>query len=70
MPPDDLTTESTTPVPTDPAFLFATLIAARKAGDRLLESLARSWLADLGVRVRFANELDARDAKIGSRPNG
>lgn len=41
------------PRPTDPPFLFVTLLAARKAGDRMLESLARDWLAEIGIRVVF-----------------
>ena len=36
------------PRPTDPPFLFVMLLAARKAGDQMLESLARDWLAELG----------------------
>lgn len=46
------------PRPTDPPFLFVTLLAARKAGDRMLESLARDWLAEVGIRVLFADALD------------
>jgi hypothetical protein len=45
------------PRPTDPPFLFVTLLAARKAKDRMLESLARDWLAEIGIRVVFADEL-------------
>lgn len=48
------------PRPTDPPFLFVTLLAARKAGDELLETLSRGWLAEQGIVVRFANELPAR----------
>lgn len=48
------------PRPTDPPFLFVILLAARKAGDRMLEDLARSWLAEVGIRVLFANELSPR----------
>src|SRR5262249_30431258 len=55
MPPQPLTD----PRPTDPPFLFVTLLAARKSGDRMLESLARAWLAEVGIRVVFAGELDA-----------
>lgn len=43
------------PRPSDPPFLFCTLLAARKAGDRMLESLARDWLAEVGIRVVFAD---------------
>lgn len=60
------------PKPTDPPFLFVMLLAARKAEDRLLESLARGWLAEVGIRVAFASELLAHpitQAK-GGRPNG
>lgn len=45
------------PRPSDPPFLFVTLLAARKAGDRMLESLARDWLAEVGIRIVFADEL-------------
>jgi hypothetical protein len=31
------------------------LLAARKAGDRMLESLARDWLAELGIQVVFSD---------------
>ena len=54
------------PRPSDPPFLFVTLLAARKAGDRMLESLARDWLAEAGIRVVFA---DALDSPIGGTPN-
>ena len=47
------------PRPTDPPFLFVTLLAARKAGDRMLESLARDWLAEIGIRVVFSDALDS-----------
>jgi hypothetical protein len=50
-PPDD-------PRPTDTPFLFVMLLAARKAKDRMLESLARDWLAEVGIRVVFADEVD------------
>jgi len=46
------------PRPTDPPFLFVMLLAARRAGDRMLESLARDWLAEVGIRVVFADALD------------
>ena len=36
-----------------------TLLAARKAGDRMLESLARDWLAEVGIRVVFADAFDS-----------
>ena len=51
--------DPTDPRPTDPPFLFVTLIAARKSGDRMLESLARHWLAEIGIRVVFADALDS-----------
>jgi hypothetical protein len=47
------------PRPTDPPFLFVMLLSARKSGDRMLESLARDWLAEAGIRVVFADELPA-----------
>ncbi|CAN5332968.1 hypothetical protein BH11PLA2_BH11PLA2_01790 [soil metagenome] len=46
------------PRPSDPPFLFVTLIAARRSGDRMLEGLARGWLAELGIKVQFANGCD------------
>jgi hypothetical protein len=55
------------PRPTDPPFLFVTLLAARKAGDRMLESLARDWLAEVGIRVVFADALDSPDGKGAPR---
>ena len=54
------------PRPSDPPFLFVTLLAARKAGDELLEALARGWLAEQGIVVRFANELPQRLIPGGS----
>jgi hypothetical protein len=53
------------PRPTDPPFLFVTLLAARKAGDRMLESLARDWLAEIGIRVVFADVLDSPNRRQG-----
>ncbi len=53
------------PRPTDPPFLFVMLIAARRSGDRMLESLARDWLAEVGIRVVFADALDAPRGKKG-----
>lgn len=44
------------PRPSDPPFLFCVLLAARSAGDRVLESLARDWLAEAGIRVMFAKD--------------
>lgn len=41
----------TDPRPTDPPFLFVMLISAKRSGDRMLESLARDWLAEIGIRV-------------------
>lgn len=46
------------PRPTDPSFLFAILLAARKSRDRMLESLAREWLGACGIHVVFADELN------------
>jgi hypothetical protein len=41
------------PRPSDPPFLFCILLASRKAKDQMLESLARDWLAEQGIRVVF-----------------
>ena len=49
-------TSTESPRPTEPAFLFATLVAGRRSGDKMLESLAKGWLAELGITVRFARE--------------
>ena len=59
MPCSPADTDPTDPRPTDPPFLFVILLAARKAGDRMLESLARDWLAEVGIRVVFADPLDS-----------
>lgn len=50
---DTFTDDSDDPRPTDPPFLFCTLLAAHSSGDRVLESLARDWLAEVGIRVVF-----------------
>lgn len=60
MPPEP---DPTDPRPTDPPFLFCILLAARKSNDRMLESLARDWLAEVGIRVVFADELPPPPAK-------
>ena len=54
--------ERTDPQPGDPPFLFCILLAARKSKDRVLESLARDWLADLGIHVVLAGDLDGGKA--------
>jgi hypothetical protein len=41
------------------------LLAARKAGDRMLESLARDWLAEVGIRVVFADASEAPQREQG-----
>lgn len=55
-----------------PLVLLATLVAARRSGDRALERLARRRLDTLGVRIAFGHELPApitTEAK-GGRANG
>lgn len=53
--------------PTDPPFLFVILLAARKAGDRMLESLARDWLAKIGVTVQISRDAAClRSAPVSS----
>lgn len=52
------------PRPSDPPFLFCTLLAAIKAKDEMLESLARGWLAEIGIRV-VVNE----DSPVRKVPN-
>jgi hypothetical protein len=53
------------PRPTDPQFQFLMLLAARKAGDRILESLARDWLAEVGIHVAFADDPSDPAARRG-----
>lgn len=62
MPMPQIITPPTDPRPTDPAFQFVMLLAARKSGNSLLESLARDWLAEAGIRVVFADPLDNPNA--------
>ncbi len=64
-----INSSSLIPRPTDPPFLFVTLLAARKAGDKMLESLARSWLAEIGIRVVLASELPALSKPKGANPH-
>ncbi len=45
--------------PTDPPFLIAILIGAMKTGDKMMMGLARTWLAEQGIRITIA-----RDAKV------
>jgi hypothetical protein len=56
--PDAAIAEPIDPRPSDPPFLFCILLAARKAKDPTLESLARDWLAEVGVRVVFDESFD------------
>ena len=49
------------PRPDSPPFLLAILIAARKTGDELLESLARDWLAEQGIHVVFTDQLESAE---------
>ena len=52
-PPDD----SPTAFADSPLYLLATLFAARRSKDELLERLTRRRLASLGIDVKFGNEL-------------
>lgn len=54
--------DPTDPRPTDPPFLFCTLLAARRSKDTMLESLARDWLAEVGIRIVFDESFDDRKA--------
>jgi hypothetical protein len=56
-----MTQSPTDPRPTDPPFLFTVLLAAWKSGDSMLESLARDWLAEIGIHVVFGDELSTAD---------
>ena len=60
------TADPSDPRPTDPPFLFVILLAARKAGDRMLESLAREWLAEVGIRVVFTDAPDSPATRQGA----
>jgi hypothetical protein len=40
-----------------PTFLLATMFSARRSGDVVLERLAARRLAELGIRVQFADAL-------------
>jgi hypothetical protein len=55
------------PRPSDAPFLFCMLLCARKAKDRMMESLARDWLAEAGIRIVFADELDSPRREGGRR---
>lgn len=56
--------EPTDPRPTDPPFLFCILLAAIKSGDEMLESLARDWLAEVGIRVVVDEDSPARQLSV------
>ena len=49
---------SASPRPTDSPFLLAMMIASRRTGDHVLERLARTWLAEMGIHVTFGREFD------------
>lgn len=51
------------PKPTDPPFLIAILIGAMKSGDKMMVSLARQWLADIGIRITIAKDAPALRTK-------
>jgi hypothetical protein len=53
---DTTTTSLPDPRPTDSPFLLAMLVAGRRSGDRMLERLARDWLAEIGIRVELARD--------------
>jgi len=55
-PPDD----NPTAFADSPLYLLATLFAARRSKDALLERLTRRRLASLGIDVMFGNELPPR----------
>ncbi|HEV3437996.1 MAG TPA: hypothetical protein VG122_11595 [Gemmata sp.] len=59
----------TDPLHSDPPFLFLALLSARKSGDQMLESLARGWLAEIGIRVVFDDPLDSPGGRKAV-PNG
>ena len=46
------------PRPTDSPFLVAILVAAKRSGDEMLESLACDWLAEIGIQVVFDTTFD------------
>lgn len=53
------------PRPDDPPLLFATLLGARRAGDRILEEIARDWLAQAGIRVVIDDPKDRPEGEPG-----
>jgi hypothetical protein len=52
------------PQPIDPPFLVAMLIGARKTGDTMMEYLARQWLDEQGIEIRFAKSVSRPKAKL------
>lgn len=48
------TAELDPPKPSDPPFLVAILIGAMKTDDRMMTTLARGWLEDIGIRIQIA----------------
>ena len=40
-----------------PSYLLASLFAARKSGDKVLERLNAGRLAELGIKVQFASAI-------------
>lgn len=53
-----------------PSYLLASLFAARKAGDKLLERLNTRRLAELGIKVQFASAIKPRKPSRKVVPRG
>ena len=51
---------SDTELDSSPSYLLASLFAARKAGDKVLERLNAGRLAKLGIKVQFASAINPR----------
>lgn len=63
------TSKGDQPDPFDsPTYLLATLFAARRSGDVVLERLTARRLAEIGIRITFAADLPAAtDRKAADR---
>ena len=49
-----------------PTFLLATMFAAHRSGDHVLERLVSRRLSEIGIRISFASDIPAK-RKVVSR---